>query len=296
MTLTDDDVAALPVGPAPGEDLDGDGIANAPIHDVDGDGTANGDETFSYDGTNAGTALASGHSVTFDFDTDGTPFQNGFTGALLSPNKPAPEVNLANANVSGRHAERHRHERRPLQHHQHPGERAGRGLLGGRGAEGRDAASPRPISIPPPTGKQSPLNFQAAGVVFGIDQNNLVKVVYGRANNEFELTTDTGGGTTFPGPAAAEYGTISDIQLALELVINDNGADPATVSVKATATLYGADDLPLTGFDAIDIGTIPAPAGIAALVLAGNPIGAGVIQTSTKAAMAATASTCPTST
>ena len=277
VTIADDD---LTVGTAPNEDLDGDGIANSADPDVDGDTVLNGDETFSYDATNAGTALASGQSVRFDFDTDGTPFQNGLTGALLSPNKLDPEVNLGNAAVSGGALTvtatkgDHFNTTNTQQNALVAAFSAAEGLK----VETRFAA---PDFDPATDGQQSPLDFQAAGLVFGTNQNDLVKIVFGRSANEFQLSNDSGTDAKTKGVPAADYGTVKDLQLVLELVINDNGVDPATVTAKATGTLYGSDDLPLAGFDAFDLGEIAVSPALATLVLNGEPIGAGVIQTST---------------
>ena len=56
-------------------------MLNSVDPDVDGDGTANADDPFAYDAGN-GMTLAAGETKSFDFDTDGTIFQNGLTGFL----------------------------------------------------------------------------------------------------------------------------------------------------------------------------------------------------------------------
>ena len=82
--VTEDD-GPPPVGFAPDEDLDQDGTINSEDDDVDGDGALNGLETFRYDATDAGTALTPGQTVRLEFDTDGTPFENGLTVRSSAP-------------------------------------------------------------------------------------------------------------------------------------------------------------------------------------------------------------------
>ena len=79
--MLDDDAPVTADDLAPDGDLDGDGMLNNVDPDVDGDGTANADDPFAYDADN-GMTLAAGETKTFDFDIDGTIFQNGLTGFL----------------------------------------------------------------------------------------------------------------------------------------------------------------------------------------------------------------------
>ncbi|MEM0984932.1 MAG: malectin domain-containing carbohydrate-binding protein [Pseudomonadota bacterium] len=87
-------VSETPDPTAPDGDLDGDLMTNAeestPTGDIDGDGEPNSTDAFFYDpnttGSGAtlsgGTPLADDEVIRLDFNADGTPFQNGFTGVL----------------------------------------------------------------------------------------------------------------------------------------------------------------------------------------------------------------------
>ena len=196
VTIADDDQPPLAAGTAPDEDLDGDGIANATDPDVDGDGAANEAETFRYDATDAGQALSAGQSVTLDFGTPGTPWQNGLTGALVSSKATVSEVDLANAAVAdgaltvtatpGDHFGTNNTQQNAFV--------AAFSAAEGLRVETRFAA---PDFNPGDTNPQTPSkNYQSAGVVLGTDQDTMVKAVFGRSPSakQLELAQDGGAG------------------------------------------------------------------------------------------------------
>ena len=301
VTLTDNDAPALPVGFGPGDDLDQDGTANAADDDIDGDGALNGDETFVYDGTNVGTALAAGQVVTLGFDTDGTPFENGLTGALLSPNKPAvPEIDLANAGVSdgalnvtattGDHFNANNTQQNALV--------AGFTAVEGLRVETRFAMpdfNPATSEV-----RDAPADFQAAGVVIGFDQNNLVKAVFGRGAAQFQLVQDNAAGlgvsellTSPVYPDGLGLADVAEVSISLEVFIDDSGAEPLA-KARAFATFFDAAGLAIPGTEDLEIGEITLEdqaqvangskgTSLASQVLNGAVLGAGVIQTGTGA-------------
>ena len=279
VTIADDDQPPLAAGTAPDEDLDGDGIANATDPDVDGDGAANEAETFRYDATDAGQALSAGQSVTLDFGTPGTPWQNGLTGALVSSKATVSEVDLANAAVAdgaltvtatpGDHFGTNNTQQNAFV--------AAFSAAEGLRVETRFAA---PDFNPGDTNPQTPSkNYQSAGVVLGTDQDTMVKAVFGRSPSakQLELAQDGGAQMTTALPAGFDYAQVAAVVMALETFI-----DAGAAKARATATFLGADDQPLAGLDAVSMGEITLTGGLANLVLAGAPLGAGVIQTSTQ--------------
>ena len=281
-TVTDDDGETAAGGTGPQDDLDGDGIANADDTDVDGDGVADEAETFRYDSTDAGQALAPGQSVVLDFATDGTPWQNGMTGALVSSKAAVSEVDLSDASVSngaltitatgGDHFRTNNTQQNAFV----SAYSAAQGLR----VEGVIAAPDfDPNDGVAQTGSK---NFQAAGVVIGTSQDDLVKAVFGRAGPQLQLAEDKGAAagaeknTDLPG--GFDYAQVASVAIALE-VFAENGAAFA----RGTATFLGADGQPLAGLESVSMGQIALTGPLAAKVLAGEPVGAGVIQTSTGA-------------
>ncbi|PSK80470.1 Calx-beta domain-containing protein [Limimaricola soesokkakensis] len=278
VTIADDDLA---VGPGPDEDLDGDGIANALDDDVDGDGVANGAETFSYDATNGGRTLINGETVSFDFGSDGTPFQAGFTGALVSSKAEVEEVDLANADVSGGAL----NITATIGDHWAGSNTQENAFVAGFTAnEGLRVQTTfaAPDFAPASDGQQQPLNYQAVGVVIGLDQDSLVKAVFGRTGPALQLVQDngTGGDNQIPLGPDFDYQQVAEITIALEVFIDpDDVTNPAKAT--ATASFLDANGQPLAGFDAISFGQVNLQGKVATAVLNGTPLGAGVIQTST---------------
>ena len=236
-SILDDDLAP---GKAPNADLDRDGIANAVDDDIDGDGTLNADDTFSYDGgTPEGQALLNGESVTFDFETDGTPLEAGFTGALLSPNKPIEEINLDNANVSGGTLNiavtkgDNNNSTNTQENAFVAGFRANEGLS-------VETRFDLPDYNPNTDGVQTPVNFQASGVTVGVDQDSFVKAVFGRAGGGFEIKSDNGGGNAIEVKTAALPFTLAEFDaLSIRMEVEPTG-DPATSGwvARAFATFF----------------------------------------------------------
>ena len=279
VTITDDDQPAPAAGAGPDEDLDGDGIANAADADVDGDGVPDEAETFRYDATDAGRALRPGETVTLDFATDGTPWQNGLTGALVSAKSAVSEVDLEDASVSGGaltiKATAGDHYR--AVNSQQNAFVTAVSAQGGLRVETVFAAPDFDPADPAQTVSQ---NYQAAGVVIGTGQDALVKAVFGRAGPQLQLAEDKGSAaaaeTTTDLPAGFDYAQVVSVVVALEVFV-----DAGAAKAKGSASFLGADGAPLAGLEAVSMGQITLTGPVAATVLAGAPLGAGVIQTST---------------
>jgi hypothetical protein len=252
VTLTDNHVTLAPIGNGPTDDLDQDGIANQDDEDIDGDGVGNStstdgvlniEETFVYDATDAGTALVQGETVTFDLETDGTPFEAGFTGALLSPNQPdAAEIALNNAEVSGGTL----NINVTTGDHFNATNAQQNAFLAVYTAPEGFSVETR-FAIPdydndPAYGETPPLDFQSSGVVIGVDQNNLVKAVYGRLGNEFEFAQDNaannGGGNAFTVADATPAGAA---EVAIRLALFFDAGNEGAATVEAFYTFFDVD-------------------------------------------------------
>ena len=109
----------------------------------------------------------------------------------------------------------------------------------------------------------------------------MVKAVFGRAGPGFEIAQDKGLAKSGVVPGGLDYAAVASVGVTLEVFVA-GGAAKATASL----TLYGADDLPLPGYAALPMGEIALSGPLAAKVLAGEPLGAGVIQTSTQSGKA----------
>ncbi|MEL6370547.1 MAG: putative Ig domain-containing protein [Pseudomonadota bacterium] len=294
-TVTEDE---LPIGTAPGEDLDNDGIANATDEDVDGDGASNAvggvagnvEETFIYDADNEGKVLLPGEMDILEFDTDGTPFQNGLTGVLVSPKATTVEYDAAAADVSGGSLNisasngDHFNNNNTQQNAFVAGYQAKNGLV----VETR-------FVIPTDwdsnlEGDQASADFQSAGVVIGVDQNQLVKFVYGRGPGEFELAQDHGNGGSPTGTATGENTTPEG---AVEVIIRVEAfIDDGVAKAKGIYTFLDGNGQPIPSFTDMEVGPITlndngsdanAIDSLKEVIEAGSTVGAGVIQTSTNA-------------
>ncbi|MEM9742013.1 MAG: putative Ig domain-containing protein [Pseudomonadota bacterium] len=290
-----------PLPTSPGQDFDGDTISNEDDLDIDGDGLGNSTsldgvlnldpgETFAYDTSNTGTALAVGETIRLEFDVDGTPFENGFTGALPSPNTSAPEVDLNNAEVSGGtlNIAVTKGDHFGSNNNQQNTFVAAYSVSEGLSVETRFVI---PDFDSTEAGDQAPSNFQAAGVVVGVDQNNLVKAVWGRTAQEFELAQDNAGGG---GPSAVTTGGsttpagAAEVLIRLEVFVETvdiDGTPTLIAKAQAFATFFDASGLAIPGFEEIAIGQIDLEDGadgnqLKTFVESGAPLGAGVIQTS----------------
>ena len=279
VTIADDDRPAPAAGTAPDEDLDGDGVANASDPDADGDGAADEAETFRYDATDAGRALAPGESVTLDFGTDGTPWQNGLTGALASPKTAVSEADLANASVSGGALTV---TATGGDHHKTTNSQQNAFVAAYRAPEGLrvEAVLAAPDFDPSDAAQTVSQDYQAAGVVIGTGQDDLVKAVFGRSGPQLQLAEDKGSATGAEKntglPAEFDYAQVASVAVALEVLV-----EAGVAKARGWATFLGADGEPLAGLEAVSMGEIALTGPLAARIAAGEPLGAGVIQTST---------------
>ncbi len=283
VTITDGDAAPLPVGFAPGDDLDQDGVANSEDDDIDGDTLLNGDETFVYDATNAGTALTAGQTVRLEFDTDGTPFENGLTGALVSNKPEVEEIKLADASVSGGKLNI---TATSGDHHNNANGQQNALVAAYSAAEGLRVTTrfDMPDFISTTAELDAPTNFQSAGVVIGTDQDNLMKIVFGRTGFEFELAQDNvGGNAAVAAPVYLEsFGNAdaASVEVTLEAYIEDDNGTPVPM-FRALGTLFNANDEAISETAPLLSNGLEILGTLGAAILAGDPVGAGVIQTST---------------
>ncbi len=183
---------------SPDEDLDGDGILNAVDTDVDGDGIANADDAFAYDAEN-GMTLSVGETRSYEFNIDGTIFENGMTGFLqATTNGGVFEEDTGATSVSG-------------------------GLMTVNPVTGGDTGSANTpqddatvgvkngtftakavILNPWVGGAPNPGGFDQLGLVLGLDSADMIKLVFGQTGQVVEFQKQEADvGTKYGGPTAS---------------------------------------------------------------------------------------------
>ena len=262
-TVTDDDASiAAPRDTSPAGDLDGDGAVNSADADVDGDGVPNVDDAYAYDAQD-GRALADGESLLLEFDTPGTPWQNGLTGALQSPTTGFEEV-TGGATVSDG----------ALVVPTSNGDAGGADTANDAFVTGIKCAGDFSVETRVDNPFDAPMqNYQQFGLVVGLDQANFLKFVL--SGSQFELVAATGNAenpkSTAPLPGDVAYADIE--AFVFDLAVGTTGAPGAT----GTVTLLGANDAELAtiviGPHAIGTGPLAA-----ALADPASAVGVGVTQ------------------
>ena len=269
-------------GYAPGQDLDGDEVANKDDNDVDGDGQLNGADAFHYDtaADGHGTPLADGHVLLLDFNTNGTPYQNSLTGLMLNANGTLDEE-TGTAKVEGGKLVITATNGDYVQtgNTQKDAYLTGIKRDGGFNVETSFAVPDfNPTDANPDT---KAVDFQSLGVAVSLDQNNVVKLVFGNNGaQQFQLIHESNGSVQagqkkLALPSDITYSDITDIKLTLEIVVNEA---TNAVSAIATAVLLGATGNQLAS---LVIGTVPIVGSLAAAII--DPalaVGVGVVQTS----------------
>ena len=276
----------FPGGPAPGyapaQDLDGDQVANKDDPDVDGDGVLNGADPFHYDSSanGHGMVLADGQVLLLNFNTVGTAYQNGLTGLMLNPNGSLDEetgtakvengklvINATNGDY------------RLTDNSQKDAYLTGVTRDGGFIVETSFAV---PDFNPGDANPDTPaVDFQSLGVAVSLDQNNVVKLVFGNNGaQQFQLIHESNaltqaGQKKLALPSNIAYADIADIKLTLEIVVNEA---TNAVSAIANAVLLAAGGSQLAS---LAIGTVPVVGALAAAIIDPSlAVGAGVVQTS----------------
>ena len=149
-------------------------MLNAVDADVDGDGTANADDPFAYDAGN-GMTLAAGETKTFDFDTDGTIFQNGLTGFLQgTANGGAFDEDTGANSVSGGLLTVDPVTGGDTGGTNNPQDDAEVGVKNGTFTAKAVVVNPWVGAAP------NPNSFDQLGLVLGLDSDDMIKLVFGQ--------------------------------------------------------------------------------------------------------------------
>ncbi|MGK7870610.1 hypothetical protein [Falsiroseomonas sp. E2-1-a20] len=245
ITVTDlDETQPGGGGLAPEEDLDADGAANNADPDIDGDGILNTTDVFYFDAQN-GQVLADGQAVRLDFDTAGTPFQNGFTGVMQGTTGTAGYqkdtgagyvaggqlvVPTTSGDTGGTNNP---------QNDYHFGIKRG----GGFTVE---------TVIENPFGTEAKASFKQLGLAISLDSTDFVKFVTGNVGGNFEFSYRNNDAETKVNgnlPAGFKlFGTDAGTLVAkLKLVIEVNVNEAGNATAIATATMLDANSVPVTG-------------------------------------------------
>ena len=260
------------VGPfgavAPNQNLDGDGFVNALDDDVDGDGVANVDDAFSYDAAD-GVLLAEGEAIDLNFDQDGTPYQNGFTGLLQAAtgagntfkafDEETGAASVANGLLTVATTTGDTGGQNTPQDDYQLGIKNGDFTVEGR--------------VLNPFVTDGPTSFDQLGLHVGVDSTDFAKFVFG-GSIEFSSRIDdaeakaTGGNQ--PYPAGLTPATFSAVDISL--VVNSIDAGSATVT--AFGTFLDAAGEAIAGATDTNFGTL-AISGAMAAALADETVAVG---------------------
>ena len=283
--VLDDDAPVTADALAPDGDLDGDGVLNAVDPDVDGDGTANADDPFAYDAGN-GMTLAAGETKSFDFDTDGTIFQNGLTGFLQgTTNGGAFNEDTGANSVSGGLLTVNPVTGGDTGGTNNPQDDAVVGVKNGTFVAKAVVLNPWVGAAPNPGG------FDQLGLVVGLDSADMIKLVFGQTGQQVEFQkqqADVGtkfGGSTGGGNSNFNLSTIGqslDSFARAEITLEVVSTNAATASVTGTIVFLADDGTVLA---TQGMGTAPVGGALAA-ALADPAIGVAVGFTHADAAAA----------
>ena len=257
---------------SPDEDLDGDGIDNALDTDVDGDGIDNADDAFAYDAEN-GMTLTAGETRLYDFDIDGTVFENGMTGFLQgTANAGVFEENTGAASVSGGVLS------------VSPVTTGDTGTLNTPeddtvvGVKNGDFTAKAVILNPWAGDAANPAGYDQLGLVVGVDSADMIKLVFGQTAGVVEFQKqDADVGTKFGGATANANVPLPDgvtldnfvaAQITLDVVSTDATAATITGSIE-----FLADDGTVVG--TLNLGAAPIGGALAA-ALADSETGVAV--------------------
>jgi hypothetical protein len=261
-----------PADYAPDGDLDGDGTVNADDDDVDGDGVANVDDPFAYDAAD-GMTVAAGQTRSYDFDLEGTVFENGMTGFLQGTNAPGFVEDTGAASVAGGAMVVDPVTGGDTGGSNNPQDDVVVGVKNGTFTATASVVNPWAGTNP------NPNSFDQLGLVLGLDSADMIKLVFGQSGGvvefqkqEGDTATKFGGGSpnaNIPFPA----GITSDNFATAEITFEVTSTDAAAASIAGTIRFLDA-----AGAEIGALGPVDAPIGgalAAALADAGTGVAVG---------------------
>jgi hypothetical protein len=261
---------SIPLGGyAPGDDLDGDGIANQADGDIDGDGDANADDVFAYDGQN-GLPLADGERIRLDFEVDGTPYQNGFTGVMASANAAFQDEDT-DAGIVADNQLRVTTTSGDTGSANTPQNDYHLGIM-------RDGGFTLESVVDNPFAS-APGSYSQLGLAISLNSNDFAKLVFGSVGQDIEFSSrdnnvETKLGADFP--SGYDFGDFAKAKLVMDINVNNAGITMAT----ATVTLLNAAGEPLPGDASVTISGLELTGALKTAILDPSAsVGVGVTHT-----------------
>ncbi|MHB0775330.1 malectin domain-containing carbohydrate-binding protein [Halomonas sp. WWR20] len=231
-----------PEDPASEDDIDGDGIANQNDDDIDGDGITNGDDVFAYDADD-GQPLTDGETLRLDFNVDGTPYQNGFTGVMASSN-PAFKEEDTGAGVVESGQLRVTTTSGDTGSANTPQNDYQLGIV-------RDGGFKLETVVDNPF-TTAPGSYSQLGIAISVNSNDFAKLVFGSVGQDIEFSTRDSNveaklGADFPG----SYGftDFAKAKLVMDVVVDSSG----NATANATITLLNGDGAALSNDASVTI-------------------------------------------
>ncbi|MEO9781805.1 MAG: malectin domain-containing carbohydrate-binding protein [Sedimentitalea sp.] len=235
---------------SPDEDLDGDGTVNALDTDVDGDGVDNADDAFAYDADN-GMTLASGETRSYDFDIDGTVFENGMTGFLpATANAGVFDEDTGAASVSGGLLSVDPVTTGDTGTTNTPEDDTVVGVKNG------DFTATAVVLNPWAGDVANPAGYDQLGLVMGIDSADMIKLVFGQGagvvefqKQDADVGTKYGGASptaNVPLPDGVTLDNFATAEITFDVASTDATSATVTGSIEFRAddgTVVGALDL-----------------------------------------------------
>ena len=259
-----------PAAYAPDGDLDGDTILNAVDTDVDGDGVDNADDRFAYDDED-GMTLAAGETKTYEFDLDGTIWENGMTGFLqATANGGAFDEDTGAATVSGGAMVVDPVTGGDTGGANNPQDDA---VVGVRNGTFTATAS---VVNPWAGAATNPNSFDQLGLVLGLDSADMIKLVFGQSGGVVEFQKQDGDVATKFGGASASAnipfpaGVTFDNFATAEITFEVTSTDAASATVAGSIRFIDGG-----GAEIGSLGPIDAPIGGALAAALADP-GTGV--------------------
>ncbi|CAD5264473.1 conserved hypothetical protein [Halomonas sp. 59] len=229
-------------GYAPGDDLDEDGTANQADEDIDGDGDANVDDVFAYDAQN-GQPLADGESIRLNFEVNGTPYQNGFTGVMASSDVAFQDEDTGAGIVADNQlrvttTSGDTGSANTPQNDYHLGIIRDGGFI-------LESVVDNPFA-------SAPGSYSQLGLAVSVNSNDFAKLVFGSVGQDIEFSSRDNNAETKLGadfPDGYGFGDFAKAKLVLDVSVNNVGNTMAT----ATVTLLDASGEPLPGNASVTI-------------------------------------------
>jgi len=258
-----------PSDPVSEEDIDGDGIANQDDNDIDGDGVNNVDDVFAYDADD-GQPLADGDTLRLDFNVDGTPYQNGFTGVMASSNPAFDEEDtgagvVENGQLRVTTTSGDTGSANTPQNDYHLGiVREGGFVL--------ETVVDNPFTT-------TPGSYSQLGIAASVNSDDFVKLVFGSVGQEIEFSTrdsnvETKLGADFPGGYG--FADFAKAKLVMEVVVDSSG----NATANATITLLDSAGAALLDNASVTINGLDLTGGLEqAIIDPATSVGVGITHT-----------------